>query len=137
MQGDNGEVLQGLADNWTFCGATIMEWSSGVVMFFIVSLFGRTPATGMPYMISAMILTAYSLAGLRKSFPDEERGVRNALLVSCGFPPRDIPAPAVLQPIWSPAPVRSLSIDCKYVSLGFDKIFGMPDDLLLSPEEGV
>ena len=48
------------------------------------------------------------MAMLRKQFPDEERGVRNLVMVSCGFEPIGIPSPAKLQPVWSGAPVRDL-----------------------------
>ena len=135
MQGDNGEVLQGLANKWSFAGASLIEWGCGMVMFFIVSLFGESPVSAMPMMIAAMVITAHSLASLRKAFPDEERGVRNALMTSCGFAPQDIPAPALLQPVWSPAQVRELPENCKFSQLGFDKIFGTPDELFLTPED--
>ena len=96
---DNGEVLQGLNAKWTFLGATLMEWSSGVVMFMIISLFSDSPVKGMPFMLAGLLLTSFMMASLRRAYPDEERGVRNALMSACGIRPQDIPAPAALQPV--------------------------------------
>jgi len=124
---DNGEVLQGLDGHWTFAGATLIEWACGLVMFFIISLFG-SPIQAMPMMIAGMVITAMSLASLRKVYPDEERGVRNAFMAACGLPPRDIPLPAGLQPIWSPCPIRALRADCKFMILGLDGIFPSHQD---------
>ncbi|MDD2943488.1 MAG: hypothetical protein PHC51_11060 [bacterium] len=134
MEMDDGEVLQGLADKWTFMGATLMEWGAGAVMFFIISLFGRSPVSIMPLMLAGMIITTYMLASLRKMFPDEERGVRNVFMTSCGFPPPDIPAPALLQPVWSPAPVRELPEDCNYRYLGLDVLFSSLDEKMIIEE---
>ena len=128
MQFDNGEVLQGLASKWMFLGATLMEWGCGIVMFFIVSLFGSSPVSAMPFMLGATFFTAYSLASLRRAFPDEERGVRNSLMTSCGFAPQDIPAPSALQPLWSGSPVRDLPADCAFVSLGLVMCFPQATD---------
>lgn len=132
---DSGEVLQGLSAKWTFLGATAMEWGCGIVMFFIVSLFGDTPVRLMPLMLAALVLTTLTMASLRKSFPDEERGVRNAFMTACGFAPTDIPTPAALQPDWSSAPLRSLPPDSKFVEFGFEQLFLVPEDYLFSEQE--
>lgn len=122
MQIDNGEVLPGLNENWTFLGANAMEWVSGFMMFLIISLFGATPARSMPFMIGGWIGTTVIMASIRKNFPDEERGVRNALLTTCGLPPPGIPAPAKLQPIWSGCPMRSVPEQSKFAQYGFGQI---------------
>ena len=60
MNFDSGEVLPGLEQNWTFLGANLMEWSSGLIVFLMISLFGESPVRVMPLMILGCILTAYS-----------------------------------------------------------------------------
>lgn len=123
MQFDDGEVLQGLDEEWSFMGANAMEWACGLVIFILISLFADSPAKAMPFMLAGWILTTTSLAGMRKSFPDEQRGVRNAISTSCGFPPPGIPAPAVLQPIWSGCPSREVKQNSKYTEYGLDQMF--------------
>ena len=123
MQFDDGEVLQGLDENWTFMGANAMEWACGLVVFLLISLFADSPARAMPFMLLGWILTTTTLAALRRSFPDEERGVRNAVATSCGFPPPGIPLPSSLQPVWSGAPIKKVPDNWKFKQLGFDQIF--------------
>ena len=123
MKFDDGEVLQGLDENWTFMGANAMEWACGLVVFLLISLFADSPARAMPFMLLGWILTTTTLAGLRRSFPDQERGVRNAVSTACGFPPPGIPAPSRLQPIWSGCPVKKVDERSKFVELGLDKMF--------------
>jgi hypothetical protein len=120
---DDGEVLQGLNETWTFMGANMLEWCSGFMAFVIVSIFFASPARGMPYMLVACVGTTASLASLRMTFPDEERGMRNALAVSIGLPPPGIPRPARLQPIWSGCPVRELPETAQFMKLGLTEIF--------------
>lgn len=122
MQFDNGEVLQGLDENWTFMGANAMEWGCGLVVFLLISLFADSPARAMPFMLLGWVLTTTTLASLRKSFPDEERGVRNAVASACGFPPPGIPAPSRMQPVWSGAPAKKLNANSRFVELGLDEI---------------
>lgn len=123
MQFDNGEVLQGLDENWTFMGGNAMEWACGLVVFLLISLFADSPARAMPFMLLGWILTTTTLASLRRSFPDQERGVRNAVATACGFPPPGIPLPSSLQPVWSGAPSRAINPKSKFAELGLDKIF--------------
>jgi hypothetical protein len=123
MQFDDGEVLQGLDENWTFMGANAMEWACGLVVFLLISLFADSPARAMPFMLLGWILTTTTLASLRRSFPDEERGVRNAVATACGFPPPGIPLPSCLQPVWSGAPAKKINPNTKFVEYGFDKMF--------------
>ena len=123
MQFDDGEVLQGLDENWTFMGGNAMEWACGLVVFLLISLFADSPARAMPFMLVGWILTTTTLAALRRSFPDEERGVRNAVATACGFPPPGIPMPSVLQPVWSGAPVKDLEKYKRLRELGLDKMF--------------
>ena len=123
MQFDDGEVLQGLDEEWTFMGANAMEWACGLVVFVMISLFADSPARAMPFMLLGWVLTTTSLAAMRRGFPDQERGVRNAVCVACGFPPPGIPAPSVMQPVWSGCPARDVRQNSKFVQLGLDKMF--------------
>ena len=123
MLRDDGEVLQGLDENWTFMGASLMEWMMGIVVFMLISLFAEKPGRAMPFMLAGWVGTTVSLATLRRSFPDEQRGVANALCTACGFPPVGIPLPSSLQPTWSGAPLRALASDKKFVRLGLDEHF--------------
>ncbi len=123
MRFDDGEVLQGLDENWTFMGANAMEWATGLVVFLLISLFADSPARAMPFMLAGWVLTTTTLASLRRSFPDQERGVRNAVSTACGFPPPGIPAPSILQPIWSGSPTKGLKNQCKYKKYGLDQMF--------------
>ena len=120
---DSGEVLQGIDGEWEFMGARGIEWVMGFVAFMFVQLFATSMATAMPFMLLAWVGTTVSVAGLRRTFPDEHRGIRNIALTSCGLPPPGIPAPAALQPVWSGAPVRQLKADSRFVRLGLDKMF--------------
>ena len=120
---DNGEVLQGLNESWTFMGANAMEWGCGLLVFLMISLFASSPARAMPFMVLGFVLTSTSLASLRKSFPDEQRGVRNALCTACGVQPPSIPAPASLQPLWSAAPIKDLPETCAFKMLNLDQVF--------------
>lgn len=123
MQYDSGEVLPGLNENWTFLGANPIEWGCGFVVFIIISLFGNSPATMMPFMLIGWVSTTVTLANMRRVFPDEERGLRNALLTACGICPPDIPPPSRLQPVWSPCPVQELPENSQFVKLGLDRMF--------------
>ena len=123
MNYDNGEVLPGLEENWTFMGATPMELAAGLVVFLLISLFVERVPRAMPFMLAGFVLTSTTLATLRKSFPDQERGVRNAFSVACGVAPRGIPAPATIQPEWSGAPLKSVPKNSRFTELGLDKAF--------------
>lgn len=123
MQFDNGEVLPGLDESWTFLGANLMEWSSGLMVFMMISLLGDNPARLMPFMVSGLVLTAYSLAGLRSMFPDQERGVKHAVLTSIGVKPPDIPAPASLQAVWGATPVSELDEESEFVKSGLASVY--------------
>ena len=123
MQFDDGEVLQGLDEPWTFAGANAMEWAVGLVVFLMIGSFARTPASAMPFMIAGWVLTTTTLATIRKMFPDEERGVRNAVLTACGFPPPGIPAPASIQPVWSASPIKTIPDEWQFKKLGLYRLF--------------
>lgn len=123
MRYDDGEVLQGLDEDWTFMGANAMEWACGLVVFVMISLFADSPARAMPFMLLGWVLTTTTLAAMRRSFPDQERGVRNAVCVACGFPPPGIPAPSTMQPVWSGSPLRDLSPNTKFAQLGLEQMF--------------
>ncbi len=104
-------------------GANAMEWACGLVVFVLISLFADSPARAMPFMLLGWILTTTTLAAMRRSFPDQERGVRNAVCVSCGFPPPGIPAPSGMQPVWSGCPMREVSENSKFAQLGLGQMF--------------
>lgn len=106
---DNGDVIPCLNEDWTFAGCKLMEWMAGLMMALMIGTAIEKPANAMPFLVLVMIGTTLVMAMLRKQFPDEERGVRNLIMVSCGFEPIGIPAPAKLQPVWSGAPIRDLS----------------------------
>ncbi|MBL7663146.1 hypothetical protein JNK13_10390 [bacterium] len=120
---DDGEVIQGLDDRWSFGGANAVEWAVGVVVFVIIGSLARTPASAMPLMLFGWIGTTATLASIRKMFPDEERGVRNAALTAIGIRPQGIPAPARIQPVWSPCPLRRVHPSSKFSRLGLESIF--------------
>ena len=120
---DNGEVLQGLEEEWTFMGANVIEWACGLVVFLLIGSLGSNPARAMPFMIVGMIGTSSTLSSLRKVYPDEHRGVRNMFSTALGIDPLDIPPPARLQPIWGGTPLRELPEKCAYVRAGFDELF--------------
>lgn len=123
MEFDNGEVIQGLDETWTFMGGTLAEWMAGLCVFFIISLFAPTPGRAMPFMLTGWVTTVIALASVRHLYPDQERGVRNAVMTSCGFAPPGIPTPAKLQPMWSSCPLVELSPNTKFVQLELAKLF--------------
>ena len=120
---DDGDVLPGLNESWTFMGANAMEWCCGLCTFVCIGAVASTPAAAMPLMLASWVGTTYTLAAIRRSFPDEERGARNAMMTALGFPPPGIPAPAALQPVWSQARVMELHPESKFRKLGFEYLF--------------
>ena len=122
---DNGEVIPGLNEDWQLAGAKISEWVCGFMAFIICSevLFTDKMARSMPLLLLIGALTVFGMAALRRTFPDEERGIRNAALTAVGVAPPGIPTPAALQPIWSGARVRELNPTTKYRQYGFDLVF--------------
>ena len=138
MEYDDGEVLPGLNEKWTFLGATAFEWAIGLVSFLMPSIFAPDGKIGLmlPFMLSGWVLTTYSFASLRQLYPDEERGVSNAFMTACGFEPVNIPSPAKLQPFWSAVPVKELDPEDRFVAVGLDQIFPSFQDQLIAEEEG-
>lgn len=120
---DDGYVIPGLNDDWQFLGAKVTEWSAGFVMFMMCSTLVTKIATAMPLLLLAWAATTISMAAVRRQFPDEEAGMRNYFMSSVGVPPPGIPAPAVIQPIWSGAPLRTLAAETEYSYLDLDDIF--------------
>ena len=102
---DNGYVIPGLNDKWTFAGADILEWGTGLLGAMVVYLLFDEPIT----FIISLILFPYSLAGLRMKFPDEHRGIVNALLVKIGIGPPGIPSPSSINKFFSGAPQKELN----------------------------
>ena len=137
MEFDDGEVLPGLNENWTFLGATAFEWALGIVVFVMISIFAPPGRIGVavPFMLAGWVATTYTFAAVRQLFPDEERGVANTVMTFCGFEPLNIPAPAVLQPVWSGAPVQDLKKESKFNEVGLDALFPIFHEQLTDEEE--
>lgn len=127
---DNGEEIPGLNESWTFLGAKPMEWISGFGTFLALSelVFKGNMGGGIPFLLGSWVATTVFLATLRQRFPDEERGLANLLLITCGFAPPKIPVPSLLQKKWSGAPVRELNEEKEFMQLGLDKVFAVPDE---------
>ena len=81
---DSGGVIPGLNEDWTFAGCKPFEWLAGFMTSFLVANMVDKPATWMPILVMIWIGTTLGLAFLRRKFPDEERGVRNLVMVTCG-----------------------------------------------------
>ncbi|MCC6934034.1 MAG: hypothetical protein IT292_12420 [Deltaproteobacteria bacterium] len=137
MEFDDGEVLPGLNEKWTFFGATAFEWAIGLVSFMMPSIFAPNGKIGVmiPFMLIAWVLTTYSFASLRQLYPDEERGVSNSFMTACGFEPVNIPSPAKLQPYWSAAPIKELDKESRFVAVDLDKMFPSFEDQLREEEQ--
>ncbi len=125
---DNGEEIPGLNEDWMFAGAKLFEWMAGFMSMLIASeLFVGNASRSMPILVMVMVGTTFGLASVRRNFPDEERGVRNLVMVSLGFEPPGIPKPADIQPVWSASPIRELDEKTNFMELGLDEIFQKED----------
>lgn len=121
---DNGEEIPGLNDSWSFLGAKAMEWVIGFTMMLIsTELINKIAVRAMPVLVGILFITTFTIAGIRRKFPDEERGVRNYFMTLCGFAPPGIPRPAKLQPRWSGFPFRRRSKPVEFYELGLDDVF--------------
>lgn len=126
---DNGEVIPGLNEDWTFAGAKMFEWIAGFMMLLLATEFlVDKPAKAAPLLVCIMIGTTLGMATLRRSFPDEERGVRNYMCALMGFAPPGIPAPSMVQPIWSGAPMRKMDNLKAFMALELNLVFEKPKD---------
>lgn len=126
---DNGEVIPGLNDGWTFLGAKLMEWISGLIMALLVAqMFGLKP-THFPIFAIVTLGTTFGMRNLRTYFPDEEKGIANMVAANLGFAPPMIPKPAAIQPVWSGAPLKTLAEKKEFVELG------LAEALAYKPEE--
>ena len=120
---DDGAVIPGLNENWTFAGAKPMEWISGLMAALIFSeLFLSNVGKSMPLVLIILVTVPMALATLRSTYPDEERGLRNHLMSLMGVAPPDIPKPSTLQPVWSGLPVETLDEKTEFMTLGLDLI---------------
>lgn len=100
-----------------------MEWICGLAAALVFSeLFVVNIGRSMPLILAVAIGIPVLMATLRKSFPDEERGVRNAGMLAMGFAPPGIPTPAKLQPVWSGLPMPELDKESEYTQLGLDAV---------------
>lgn len=120
---DNGEVLVDIDKGWEFAGCNAIEWICGLAAFILIGLLGSNPAKVMPFMLMGWILTTTGFSAMRRTFPDEHRGVRNAIMTYIGVCPFGIPAPSKVQPLWSACPLRSLDANSKFIKLGLDQLF--------------
>jgi len=128
---DNGEEIPGLNEDWQFAGAKLFEWMAGFIMLMVAAeTLVEHAGRSMPLLVSIMVATTFGMAAIRRSFPDEERGVRNLVMLSCGFSPPGIPRPAKIQPLWSGSPMREIGEDTIFMQLKLDEIFPSKD-----PEE--
>lgn len=126
---DDGQVIPGLNEGYTLAGAKIMEWTSGMVMAMMSSeLLHVKMATSGPLMILIALGTTFTMASLRRGFPDEERGLCNACMVALGFEPPGIPSPAQFRSYWSGAPVRGLPDKSYFVELGLIDVIGKDEE---------
>jgi len=125
---DDGHVIPALNEDWSFAGAKLMEWMAGLTTAFLASTAVEKPAVWMPFLVLIMIGTTISLATLRKRFPDEERGVMNLLMTTCGFAPPGIPIPARLQPRWSGGRIFTLNEKSLYMQLELDETIKMAQE---------
>jgi hypothetical protein len=133
---DNGDVIPGLNEDWTFANCKIFEWMAGLMTAFLMSTAFEKPATVMPVLVIVWIGTTFGLSGVRRRFPDEERGVRNMVMVACGFAPPGIPAPSKIQPLWSGGPIKQVREDSLYAQLGLEEIRHMPKQDARRPGRG-
>jgi hypothetical protein len=122
---DSGEEIQGLGEGWTFLGAKISEWSAGITVFVLVGeiFFKGQINIGVPVMMICGVTTALLMVRLRKTFPDEERGIINHFCTMFGIKPPGIPTPAALQEDWSGVPIAKLDSNSEFVKLGLHEIF--------------
>jgi hypothetical protein len=125
---DDGHVIPALNEDWTFAGAKLMEWMAGLTTAFLASTAVEKPAHWMPFLVLIMIGTTISLATLRKRFPDEERGVMNLLMSTCGFAPPGIPAPARVQPRWSGGRISAVNQNSLFMQLNMDELIQMAQE---------
>jgi hypothetical protein len=125
---DDGYEIPRLNENWTFAGATPMEWASGLVSGILFQeLFIANLGQSMPIFVAIVIGIPVLMATARKSFPDEERGVRNHVMVAMGVPPTGIPTPSKLQPVWSGLPMQQIDKNKEYAQLDLDKVIHFND----------
>jgi len=136
---DNGEVLPDLDKPITFLGATPVEWAIGFAMFIIISSFAPDKQVGrmIPFMLVGWLLTTYTVASLRKIFPDQEKGMRNYFSAMAGIPPMGIPAPAVLQPIWSATLVKELPEKTEFMQIGLQHMFPIHEEDFKVPDDSM
>ncbi|RMG44036.1 MAG: hypothetical protein D6719_02640 [Candidatus Dadabacteria bacterium] len=128
---DNGTVIPCLNESYTLLGAKISDWISGITVFMLApEVLQMNLARSMPLFIGLGLAVVYGMVAIRSKFPDEERGICNAVMAAMGACPPGIPAPACVQPIWSGAPLREQDTESMYMKLGLDQIFeGNGEDL--------
>lgn len=120
---DDGYVIPGLNENWTFAGAKPMEWASGLMAALIFTeLFVSNIGRSMPLIMMVLVSVPIILATLRKAYPDEERGLRNHIMSIMGLEPPDIPSPSMLQPVWSGMRIEELAEKTEFRQLGLDVV---------------
>lgn len=126
---DNGEVIVALNEEWTFAGATLQEWMYGFVVFLMSTEMFDKISRSMPLLLMLWVGTTFLAAAARKSFPDEDRGLRNALAGALGFPPFGLPKQASLAPYWSTSPIRELKKEAHYNTLELDDVIHFGSDV--------
>ncbi len=132
---DNGEVIPGLNENWTFAGANAMEWVSGFVMFIISTEMFDKISRSMPLLIIIWLATTFLMALARNSFPDEERGMRNWLMTKAGKAPPNMPPASELQPVFSGFPMAKLAKGAHFNTLDLDSALKIQKELTPSGDD--
>ncbi len=127
---DAGEVIPGLNEDWTLLGAKLNEWIAGMLVFMLCGDLILGWGSTMPLLLMIWVGTTLTLASFRRVLPDQERGLRNNIMVYFGFPPPGIPTPACIQPAWSGAPIHQLSENNLYDFLKLSEIFPGQDQWL-------
>lgn len=121
---DDGHEIPGLNETWTFAGAKASEWVAGLAgMFIFTGVANINAARSMPLLLAVWLFTTFTVAMIRRRFPDEERGVRNCFMDALGFAPPGTPRQASLQPYWSGCRVQRLKEESWYRKLGLEEVF--------------
>jgi len=129
---DSGEEIPSLNEGYTLFGAKISEWVAGITtgfisMFIAQEFFGVRGPTIAPLLFVISGATTIFLRTTRIRFPDEERGMMNAVLDSLGFTPPGLPDTARNQPYWSGGRIRRLPDKSNFNQLDLLQVVCKPE----------
>lgn len=125
---DDGEEIQGLDEDWNFAGAKVGEWIAGCVTFMLAGELSLGFGRSMPLLLVIWFGTTLGLAAIRRGFPDQEKGMRNAFMEFAGFDPPGLPKPYYSQPLWSGAPMRDHKEGQNFKDLDLGAVFKLKLD---------